>query len=48
MTAGEIIAAVDALRPNQYEAAQKLADALHYFDHCNEAMAEALELAKGE
>lgn len=25
MTAGEILAAVDALRPNQYEAAQKLA-----------------------
>ena len=29
------------------EAAKKLADALHYFDHCNEAMAEAVELAKG-
>ncbi len=30
------------------DAAAKLADALHYFDHCNEAMAEAVALAKGE
>ena len=29
-------------------AAEKLAEALHYFDHCNEAMAEAVTLAKGE
>ena len=29
------------------EAADGVAAALHYFDHCNEAMAEAVELAKG-
>ena len=29
-------------------AAEKLAEALHYFDHCNEYLAEAVELAKGE
>ena len=29
-------------------AAEKLAEALHYFDHCNEYLAEAVALAKGE
>ena len=30
------------------EAAEKLAEAMHLFDHCNDAMAEAVTLAKGE
>lgn len=30
------------------EAAEKLSAALHYFDHCNDAMEEAVKLAKGE
>ena len=29
-------------------AAEKLAEALHYFDHCNEYLAEAVALAKEE
>ena len=29
-------------------AAQKLSEALHYFDHCNEYLAEAVALAKEE
>lgn len=30
------------------EAAAALADALHYFDHCNDKLEEALKLTKGE
>ena len=30
------------------DAAAKLTEALHYFDHCNDALAEAVALAKGE
>ena len=30
------------------EAAAKLSEALHYFDHGNDALEEALKLAKGE
>ena len=30
------------------EAAAKLSEALHYFDHCNDALEEAVKLAKGE
>ena len=30
------------------EAAEKLSEALHYFDHCNDALEEAVKLAKGE
>ena len=30
------------------EAAATLADALHYFDHCNDKLEESLKLTKGE
>ena len=30
------------------EAAAKLSEALHYFDHCNDALEQAVALAKGE
>lgn len=42
----DIVHALEAM--GKTEAAEKLAEAMHLFDHCNETMAEAVKLAKGE